>query len=87
MLDLCGGPQFSDHVLKVLERLCFIEEPVVREKATQSIKQILKLIRVQDFENFILEMIQRLGNNDSPYPKYAAVHLINDVYPNMSSAA
>lgn len=30
MLDHAGGPPFADHVLKVLEQLCYIEEPIVR---------------------------------------------------------
>lgn len=32
LLDHAGGPQFAEHILKVLEKLCSIEEIAVREK-------------------------------------------------------
>ena len=34
MLDYAGGPQYAEHVLKPLEKLCTIEEVVVREKVS-----------------------------------------------------
>ena len=40
-LDHTGGPAHAIHLLKALEKLCLIEETVVREKATESIKKIL----------------------------------------------
>jgi len=34
MLDYAGGPQHAEHVLRPLEKLCTIEETVVREKVS-----------------------------------------------------
>ena len=40
-LEYAGGPTHAIHVLRPLEKLCLIEETVVREKATEGIKKIL----------------------------------------------
>jgi serine/threonine-protein phosphatase 2A regulatory subunit A len=37
MLDYAGGPQHAEHVLRPLEKLCTIEETVVREKVSITI--------------------------------------------------
>jgi serine/threonine-protein phosphatase 2A regulatory subunit A len=34
MLEFAGGPQHAEHVLRPLEKLCTIEENVVREKVS-----------------------------------------------------
>jgi len=56
-LDHVGGPAQAEHVLRVLEKLCGIEEIAVREKATESIKKILASVRIKDFEAFIMSMM------------------------------
>ena len=40
-LDYIGGPMFTSHLFKPLERLCEVEEITVRDKAVASIKEIL----------------------------------------------
>lgn len=42
MLDYAGGPQHAEHVLRPLEKLCTIEETVVREKVMNSITMNLQ---------------------------------------------
>lgn len=34
LLNCCGGPAHSEHLLRVLEKLCGIEESTVREKVS-----------------------------------------------------
>lgn len=34
MMDCVGGPQYAEHLLKILEKLCAIEETSVREKVS-----------------------------------------------------
>lgn len=80
LLDLVGGPAHAEHILRILERLCVVEEISVREKATESIKKILASVRIKDFEKSIMEMMQRLMKNQSNTTKYAAIHLIPFVY-------
>jgi serine/threonine-protein phosphatase 2A regulatory subunit A len=38
MLEYAGGPQYAEHVLKPLEKLCTIEETAVREKVSFGLK-------------------------------------------------
>ena len=80
MLDNAGGPQYADHVIRVLEQLCYIEEPIVRQKATESIKTILSKIRIIDFEQPLLEILTKLITNECTDPKKAAINLIPTVY-------
>ena len=80
MLDNAGGPQYADHVIRVLEQLCYIEEPIVRQKATDSIKLILSKIRIVDFEQPLLEILTKLITNECIDPKKAAINLIPVVY-------
>jgi len=37
-LENAGGPQYAEHVLRPLEKLCASEEVAVRDKATNSVK-------------------------------------------------
>ena len=34
-MDYTGGPQYAEHILKPLEKLCCIEESTVREKVSK----------------------------------------------------
>jgi hypothetical protein len=46
---------------------------VVLCQATESVKKILETIRIKDFENGIMGMIQRLMNGECFTSKFAAV--------------
>ena len=49
-------------------------------------KKILGLIRIRDFEQVIMGMIQRLINGDCFTTKFAAVQLFPCVYTHVSAA-
>jgi len=85
-LDYAGGPQHAEHVLRPLEKLCAIEESTVREKATESVKKILAMVRIKDFEVSIMGMLSNLMNGDCYSSKFAAIQLIPCVYTHFSSA-
>lgn len=72
-LEFAGGPMYAEHVLRPLEKLCASEETTVRDKATESVKKILEMIKIRDFESGIMGMIQRLMNGDCFTSKFAAV--------------
>ena len=76
MLDVVGGPQFADHLFRLLERLCLIEESVVRDKAVLSLKSLFKLINLKDYQSNIMQMIERLVHSDCIAGKIASVALI-----------
>ena len=56
-MDLAGGVQHAEHVLKPLETLCANEESTVREKALESVKKILNGMRLRDFEPELIGFI------------------------------
>ncbi len=37
LLDLVGGPAHAEHLLKILEQLCAVEEITVREKVSAQV--------------------------------------------------
>ena len=45
-LEFVGGPAHALHVVKILEKLCQLDESTVRDKATESIKKILSSMRL-----------------------------------------
>lgn len=83
-LDNAGGPQYAEHVLRPLEKLCASEETTVREQATASVKQILATIRIKDFESSIMGMISRLMNGECFTSKFAAVQLFPCIYSHVN---
>ena len=44
-LELAGGPQYAEHVLRPLEKLCSSEETTVRDKVS--------LVKIDEFSNSI----------------------------------
>ena len=49
-LENVGGGLFAPHLFKPLERLCEVEESTVREKAVESIKNILSIVNMKDLK-------------------------------------
>ena len=86
MLDVVGGPQYADHLFRLLERLCLIEETVVRDKATASLKGLFKLVTLKDYQSNIMQMMDRLIHSDCIAAKLSAAHLIPVVLPNVSQS-
>lgn len=64
-LDYVGGPAHALHVIKILEKLCQLDETTVRDKATESIKKILACLRLKDIEGPVMDIIKRLMNGEN----------------------
>lgn len=86
-LDFIGGPAHALHVIKVLEKLCQLDEATVRDKATESIKKILACLRLKDIEGHVMDIIKRLLNGENYQSKFAATTLIPTVYAHLSPAS
>jgi len=84
MLDVVGGPQFADHLFRILERLCLIEETVVRDKAIGALKTLFKHVSLKDYQNSIMQMLDRLIHSDCVAAKLSAVSIIPSVIPHFS---
>jgi hypothetical protein len=79
-----GGPAYALHIIKILEKLCQLDESTVRDKATESIKKIFAQLRLKDIEGQVMEVIKRLMNGENYQSKFSATSLIPSVYPHMS---
>ena len=64
-LDYVGGPAHALHVIKILEKLCQLDEATVRDKATESIKKIFGSLRLKDIEQSVMEIVKRLMNGEN----------------------
>ena len=88
MLDYIGGYHFCEHIFGPLEKLCLIEESLVRDRAAESIIKILGRLKQQNFEYFepcVMAMVGRLICGDGISAKYAAIQLIPTVYQCVSA--
>ncbi len=83
-LDYIGGQSQGLHLIKILEKLCSLDESTVRDKATESIKKILACLRLKDIEPQVMEIIKRLMNGENYQSKFAATQLIPCVYASLS---
>lgn len=49
-MDFVGGPAHALTIIRILEKLCQLDEATVRDKATESIKKILACLRLKEIE-------------------------------------
>jgi serine/threonine-protein phosphatase 2A regulatory subunit A len=64
-LDFVGGPAHALHVIKILEKLCQMDESTVRDKATESIKKIFGCLKLKEIEPHVMDIIKRLMNGET----------------------
>jgi serine/threonine-protein phosphatase 2A regulatory subunit A len=84
LVDYVGGPQFHHLVLAALEKLCYVEDQTVRDKAIGSLKKVLTSIDCKKNEDVIMKMIRGFTSADFHTAKAAASSLITTIYPNIS---
>lgn len=63
-LDYVGGPQWGHVLLSPLENLAAIEEPVVRDKAVESLNKICAELSPKQVEEYFLPLTSRLSKAD-----------------------
>lgn len=83
-MDFVGGPAHALTIIRILEKLCQLDEATVRDKATESIKKILACLRLKEIEGQVMETIKRLMNGDNYQSKFAATQLIPAVFAHLS---
>eukprot|EP01015_Nassula_variabilis_P021184 TRINITY_DN3751_c0_g1_i3.p1 TRINITY_DN3751_c0_g1~~TRINITY_DN3751_c0_g1_i3.p1 ORF type:complete len:303 (+),score=30.01 TRINITY_DN3751_c0_g1_i3:164-1072(+) len=86
-IDYVGGPQYSTVLIQPLEQMCFLEESAIREKATNSLKNVINTINVAQNEEIVVGLVKRLSNCDYHSAKGAAASIIPFIYSKVSSAA
>lgn len=83
-VEYVGGPEFGHVLLSPLENLAAIEEPLVREKAVESLNKICEELSPQQVEEYFIPLTIRLSKADWFTSKISATGLYNVPYKKAS---
>ncbi|CCU82668.1 regulatory subunit A beta isoform/Serine/threonine-protein phosphatase 2A [Blumeria hordei DH14] len=79
-VEYVGGPEWGHVLLSPLENLAAIEEPLVREKAVESLNKICEELSSQQVEDYFIPLTIRLSKADWFTSKISATGLFNVPY-------
>ncbi|KAL1989343.1 hypothetical protein VTN96DRAFT_105 [Rasamsonia emersonii] len=85
-VEYVGGPEYGHVLLSPLENLAAIEEPLVRDKAVESLNKICEQLSQKQVEEEFLPMISRLSKADWFTSKISATGLYCVAYRKVSPA-
>ncbi|KAI6912152.1 hypothetical protein KC355_g18211, partial [Hortaea werneckii] len=74
-VEYVGGPEFGHVLLSPLENLATIEEPLVRDKAVESLNKICAQLSQHQIETYFTPLIVRLSKADWFTSKISAAGL------------
>ncbi|EON98039.1 putative protein phosphatase pp2a regulatory subunit a protein [Phaeoacremonium minimum UCRPA7] len=83
-IDYVGGPQWGHVLLSPLENLAAIEEPVVRDKAVESLNKICNELSPQQVEEYFIPLTIRLSKADWFTSKVSGCGLYTAPYKKVS---
>lgn len=84
-VEYVGGPEYGHVLLSPLENLAAIEEPLVREKAVESLNKICKELSQSQVEEHFIPLTVRLSKADWFTSKISATGLYNFPYSKATS--
>ncbi|MCJ1372578.1 Polyamine N-acetyltransferase 1 [Loxospora ochrophaea] len=79
-VEYVGGPEYGHVLLSPLENLAAIEEPLVREKAVESLNKICSELSQSQVEDYFIPLTIRLSKADWFTSKISATGLYNVPY-------
>ncbi|KAM3503213.1 hypothetical protein MY10362_004339 [Beauveria mimosiformis] len=82
--EYVGGPQWAHVILSPLENLAAIEEPVVRDKAVESLNKICEGLIPQQVEEYFIPLTIRLAKADWFTSKVSGCGLFTAPYKKVS---
>ncbi|KAK7918335.1 protein phosphatase 2 (formerly 2A)- regulatory subunit A [Apiospora marii] len=85
-IEYVGGPQWGHVLLSPLENLAAIEEPVVRDKAVESLNKICEELSPQQVEEYFIPLTIRLAKADWFTSKVSGCGLFTTPYKKVSPA-
>ncbi|KAJ9295186.1 hypothetical protein DTO271G3_6356 [Paecilomyces variotii] len=85
-VEYVGGPEYAHVLLSPLENLAAIEEPLVREKAVESLNKICEQLSQKQVEEHFVPMTLRLSKADWFTSKISAAGLYSVPYRKVSPA-
>jgi serine/threonine-protein phosphatase 2A regulatory subunit A len=83
-IEYVGGPQWAHVLLSPLENLAQIEEPVVRDKAVESLNKICAELSPQQVEQYFVNLTMRLAKADWFTSKVSGCGLFTAPYKKVS---
>ncbi|KAG6005472.1 hypothetical protein E4U54_000335 [Claviceps lovelessii] len=83
-IEYVGGPPFGHVLLSPLENLAAIEEPVVRDKAVESLNKICESLSAQQVEEYFIPLTIRLAKADWFTSKVSGCGLFTAPYRKVS---
>ncbi|CAI0654619.1 unnamed protein product [Colletotrichum noveboracense] len=83
-IEYVGGPQWGHVLLSPLENLAAIEEPVVRDKAVESLNKICEELSSQQVEEYFIPLTVRLSKADWFTSKVSGCGLYTTPYKKVS---
>ncbi|OQN97565.1 hypothetical protein B0A48_16719 [Cryoendolithus antarcticus] len=83
-VEYVGGPDYGHVLLSPLENLATIEEPLVRDKAVESLNKICEQLSQKQTEEHFIPLTFRLSKADWFTSKISATGLYNTPYQNAS---
>ncbi|KAF2455942.1 protein phosphatase PP2A regulatory subunit A [Lineolata rhizophorae] len=83
-VEYVGGPEYGHVLLSPLENLATIEEPLVRDKAVESLNKICEQLGPQQIEEFFIPLVIRLSKADWFTSKISATGLYSVPYSRAS---
>ncbi len=86
-VEYVGGPEWGHVLLSPLENLAAIEEPLVREKAVESLNKICGELSQSQVEEYFIPLIVRLSKADWFTSKISATGLYNVPYSKASETS
>lgn len=86
-VEYVGGPEWGHVLLSPLENLAAIEEPLVREKAVESLNKICGELSQSQVEEYFIPLIIRLSKADWFTSKISATGLYNVPYSKASETS
>ncbi|KAL8720614.1 MAG: hypothetical protein Q9225_002550 [Loekoesia sp. 1 TL-2023] len=86
-VEYVGGPEWGHVLLSPLENLAAIEEPLVREKAVESLNKICGELSQPQVEEYFIPLIVRLSKADWFTSKISATGLYNVPYSKASQTS
>ncbi|ODQ50800.1 protein phosphatase regulatory subunit Paa1 [Saitoella complicata NRRL Y-17804] len=76
-----GGPEHAHILLSPLDNLAAVEEPLVRDRAVESLNKIAEVLSPQQIEEYYLPLIARLSSGEWFTSRTSATGLYATVYP------
>lgn len=86
-VEYVGGPEYGHVLLSPLENLAAIEEPLVREKAVESLNKICEELSQQQVEEYFIPLAIKLSKADWFTSKISATGLFSVPYKKASSTS